>query len=61
MNRIVFVEQFYYPEGWGGAELARDVTVALVTGEVQFVENRLLTARGRGERTLVLRRQGGSA
>lgn len=29
MNRIVFVEQFYYPEGWGGAELTRDVTIAL--------------------------------
>jgi len=23
------MEQFYYPEGWGGAELARDVTIAL--------------------------------
>jgi colanic acid biosynthesis glycosyl transferase WcaI len=29
VTSIVFVEQFYYPEGWGGAELARDVTVAL--------------------------------
>jgi colanic acid biosynthesis glycosyl transferase WcaI len=29
LNRIVFVEQFYYPEGWGGAELTRDVTMAL--------------------------------
>jgi len=27
--RIVFVEQFYYPEGWGGAELPRDVTTHL--------------------------------
>ena len=24
--RIRFVEQFYYPDGWGGAELPRDVT-----------------------------------
>jgi colanic acid biosynthesis glycosyl transferase WcaI len=23
---IVFVEQFYYPDGWGGAELPRDLT-----------------------------------
>ncbi len=30
MNRIVFVEQFYYPEGWGGAELPRELTKALV-------------------------------
>jgi colanic acid biosynthesis glycosyl transferase WcaI len=27
--RIVFVEQFYFPEGWGGAELPRDVTTHL--------------------------------
>lgn len=25
-TRIVFIEQFYYPEGWGGAQLPRDVT-----------------------------------
>lgn len=24
--RIVFIEQFYFPEGWGGAQLPRDVT-----------------------------------
>jgi glycosyltransferase involved in cell wall biosynthesis len=28
-SRIVFVEQFYYPDGWGGAELPRDVTTRL--------------------------------
>ena len=28
-TRIVFIEQFYYPEGWGGAQLPRDVTVDL--------------------------------
>jgi glycosyltransferase involved in cell wall biosynthesis len=28
-GRIVFVEQFYYPEGWGGAELPRDITMHL--------------------------------
>jgi colanic acid biosynthesis glycosyl transferase WcaI len=27
--RIVFIEQFYYPEGWGGAQLPRDVTTDL--------------------------------
>lgn len=27
--RILFVEQFYYPEGWGGAELPRDLTIHL--------------------------------
>jgi colanic acid biosynthesis glycosyl transferase WcaI len=27
--RIVFVEQFFYPEGWGGAQLPRDVTIDL--------------------------------
>jgi glycosyltransferase involved in cell wall biosynthesis len=27
--RLVFVEQFYYPEGWGGAELPRDLTTFL--------------------------------
>ncbi len=26
---IVFVEQYYYPEGWGGAQLPRDITIAL--------------------------------
>jgi glycosyltransferase involved in cell wall biosynthesis len=26
---IVFVEQFYYPDGWGGAQLPRDVTMRL--------------------------------
>ncbi len=24
---IVFVEEFYYPEGWGGAQIPRDITV----------------------------------
>lgn len=26
-SRIVFVEEFYYPEGWGGAQIPRDITV----------------------------------
>lgn len=26
MISLVFAEQFYYPEGWGGAQLPRDVT-----------------------------------
>jgi glycosyltransferase involved in cell wall biosynthesis len=29
LNRVIFVEQFYYPEGWGGAELPRELTMAL--------------------------------
>jgi len=28
-RRIVFLEQFYHPEGWGGAQLPRDVTMEL--------------------------------
>jgi glycosyltransferase involved in cell wall biosynthesis len=28
-HRILFVEQYYHPEGWGGAELPRDITMAL--------------------------------
>jgi glycosyltransferase involved in cell wall biosynthesis len=28
-GRILFVEQFYYPDGWGGAELPLDLTVHL--------------------------------
>ena len=28
-SRVLFVEQFYYPEGWGGAELPLDLTVHL--------------------------------
>jgi glycosyltransferase involved in cell wall biosynthesis len=29
LGRIRFTEQFFYPEGWGGAELPRDVTLHL--------------------------------
>jgi hypothetical protein len=35
---------------------SRDVTVALVIGDAQFVQNRLLRAKGEGGRTLVLRK-----
>ncbi|MBK6451143.1 MAG: glycosyltransferase [Proteobacteria bacterium] len=28
--RVLFVEQFYYPDGWGGAELPRDLSTHLV-------------------------------
>jgi colanic acid biosynthesis glycosyl transferase WcaI len=28
-RRILFVEQFYYPDGWGGAELPLDLTIHL--------------------------------
>ena len=31
-SRILFVEQFYFPEGWGGAELPRDLTSHLARG-----------------------------
>jgi colanic acid biosynthesis glycosyl transferase WcaI len=24
---VVFIEQFYYPEGWGGAQIPRDITI----------------------------------
>lgn len=29
MPKLLFVEQYFYPEGWGGAELPRDITIAL--------------------------------
>ena len=28
-TNVVFVEQFYYPEGWGGAQIPLDITTAL--------------------------------
>jgi glycosyltransferase involved in cell wall biosynthesis len=28
-NSLLFVEQFYYPDGWGGAQIPRDITTAL--------------------------------
>jgi colanic acid biosynthesis glycosyl transferase WcaI len=28
---LVFTEQFYYPEGWGGAQLPRDITTYLAS------------------------------
>src|ERR1700759_5493086 len=27
--RILFTEQFYFPEGWGGAQIPRDITMHL--------------------------------
>lgn len=29
---LVFVEQFYFPDGWGGAQLPRDITMSLAKG-----------------------------
>jgi colanic acid biosynthesis glycosyl transferase WcaI len=29
MNRIMLVEQYFYPDGWGGAEIPRDLAVAI--------------------------------
>jgi len=29
MTSLLFAEQFYYPEGWGGAQLPRDLTMHL--------------------------------
>jgi colanic acid biosynthesis glycosyl transferase WcaI len=26
--QILFVEQYYYPEGWGGAQIPRDITIS---------------------------------
>jgi colanic acid biosynthesis glycosyl transferase WcaI len=34
-TRLIFVEQFYYPEGWGGAELPRDLTEYLAGREFE--------------------------
>src|ERR1700761_540637 len=28
-RRLVFTEQFYFPEGWGGAQIPRDITIHL--------------------------------
>jgi colanic acid biosynthesis glycosyl transferase WcaI len=30
---ILFVEQYYYPDGWGGAQLPRDITIALARAD----------------------------
>jgi colanic acid biosynthesis glycosyl transferase WcaI len=30
VKSVVFVEQFYYPDGWGGAQIPRDITTTLV-------------------------------
>lgn len=30
LRSVVFVEQFFFPEGWGGAQLPRDITKHLV-------------------------------
>lgn len=35
MQRLVFVEQFYYPEGWGGAQLPRDITMHLARSGIE--------------------------
>jgi colanic acid biosynthesis glycosyl transferase WcaI len=46
LAQILFVEQFYYPDGWGGTELPRDVTshlqrrghqVSVLCGSDQYV------------------------
>ncbi|MDB4988119.1 MAG: colanic acid biosynthesis glycosyl transferase, partial [Myxococcaceae bacterium] len=29
MQSLIFTEQFYYPEGWGGAQVPRDITTHL--------------------------------
>jgi glycosyltransferase involved in cell wall biosynthesis len=35
VKAVVFTEQFYYPEGWGGAQLPRDVTTFLARCNVR--------------------------
>jgi colanic acid biosynthesis glycosyl transferase WcaI len=32
-SHIVFVEQFYYPEGWGGAQIPLDITTGLANAQ----------------------------
>jgi colanic acid biosynthesis glycosyl transferase WcaI len=34
-TRILFTEQFYYPEGWGGAQIPRDITTFLASNGFQ--------------------------
>jgi colanic acid biosynthesis glycosyl transferase WcaI len=29
MTRVMLVEQYFYPDGWGGAEIPRDIAIAL--------------------------------
>ena len=29
MAKVLFIEQYYYPDGWGGAEIPRDITIGL--------------------------------
>jgi len=31
-TRVVLVEQYFYPDGWGGAEIPRDIAIALTSG-----------------------------
>lgn len=47
-GKVLFLEQYYYPEGWGGAQLPRDVTVdwaragyrvAVVCGSEQYARS----------------------
>jgi glycosyltransferase involved in cell wall biosynthesis len=34
-RHIVFAEQFYYPDGWGGAQIPRDITTHLAKAGLQ--------------------------
>jgi colanic acid biosynthesis glycosyl transferase WcaI len=38
-RRVIFTEQFYFPEGWGGAQIPRDITMHLARNgfEVEVV------------------------
>jgi colanic acid biosynthesis glycosyl transferase WcaI len=38
-RRVIFTEQFYFPEGWGGAQIPRDITMYLARNgfEVEVV------------------------
>lgn len=33
-TRVVLVEQYFYPEGWGGAEIPRDIAIGLTAAGV---------------------------
>jgi colanic acid biosynthesis glycosyl transferase WcaI len=62
---IVFAEQFYYPDGWGGAQIPRDITmhlaqlgwrVEVVCGSDQYVEAVADAAADPAQQGVIIRR-----
>ena len=49
--RILFIEQFFYPEGWGGAQLPRDLTIGLAESgcDVEVICGKDQYAQAEGE------------